>query len=472
MSGRERTAAAGALAGNAESEARLRALADNLPHAMVYQIAADADGARRRFTFVGGSCERLNGVPADAVLADADQLYRLIAPEDRERLAAAEAAAFEARTGFDLEVGFVLPDGRRRWCRLSSAPRTLADGSMLWDGVQLDITESRRAAEQLATERERLALVVEATGLGLWDFDPATGSLAWDERVRAVYGVASDAPVTYETYRSYVHPEDRDAVGAVYAAAMEGGGAGFRTEHRTLGPDGVVRWILGCGRILRDARGRPVRVIGSTLDITERKQFEERLQLLVHELNHRVKNSMAVVQAIVRRTLRTSATAEAADERLTARLMALARAHDLLTDENWAGAALDEVVARALTALGVEPHRFAAAGPPLRLRPNAAVTLALVMHELGTNAVKYGALSGDAGRVEVAWDCDEGRDRMRLSWRERGGPAVEPPKQRGVGGQRLERGRAPEVGGAVRVTYAPEGLACVIEGPLSRLRPG
>jgi PAS domain S-box-containing protein len=447
---------------DAESQARLRALADNLPHAMVYQIEAAADGRTRRFSFVGASCLRLNGVMPEAVMADARVLYDQIAPEDRSRLAAAEEAAIRNEGPFDIEVGFVHPDGARRWYRLSSAPRPQPDGSVLWDGIQLDVTESRVARDALATEQERLGLVVEATGLGLWDYDVTAGALVWDDRVRALHGMPPGAPVDYERYVAGLHPEDRNAVIGAYADALASGASGYQVEHRTVGEDGAVRWVLGCARILRDPAGTPVRVIGSLLDLTERKRAEEHLQLMVHELNHRVKNSLAVVQAIARRTLHAGGVSAEISESLGSRLLALAQAHDLLTAESWAGADLAAVAARTLDAFGVH-RRVRAEGPPVRLQPSAAVTLSLVFHELAVNAIKYGALSRDSGRVEIGWSL-EPPGQLRLEWRERGGPPVRKPNRLGFGAQLIERGAAAELGGRATLEYHPDGLICVLVG--------
>jgi PAS domain S-box-containing protein len=454
-----------------ESEARLRALADNLPHAMIYQMAASADGVRRRFTFVGQSCARLNGVPAEAVLQDPRRLYELVAPEHRQAMAAAEQAALAQVRPFDLEVAFIRPDGERRWSRISSAPRILADGSTLWDGIQLDITDSRRSQEALATEQNRLALVVEATGLGLWDYDIATGHLHWDEAMKAIFGLPADAEVDYAAYLAGLHPEDRERVTATFNDAIQAGATGYQTEHRIVTRGGEVRWVIGCARIIRTPDGEALQLIGSAQDITERKLAEERLQLMVHELNHRVKNSMAVVQAITARTLRDDAAPEAARRNLTSRLLALARAHDLLTAESWAGADLATVATRSLTALAADHARVSITGPRVRLRPPAAVTFALVFHELATNAVKYGALSNETGCVSLAWSLQDDGRRLHLTWTETGGPPVVPPSRRGFGVQLIERGLAAEGGGEVRLNYRPEGLVCSIEGLMERLGP-
>lgn len=240
-------------------------------------------------------------------------------------------------------------------------------------------------------------------------------------------------------------------------------------EHRTLGSDGASRWVLGCARIIRDAEGRPLKLMGSTLDITDRKRGEEHLRLMVNELNHRVKNSLAVVQAVSARTLRSGRTLEEAATSLSSRLMALARAHDILTAESWDGAELADLAARSLAAIGAEGPRLQLTGPKLRLEPAAALTFALAFHELGTNALKYGSLSADGGRVSIVWSLDAAADRFTLQWTESGGPRVDTPSHRGFGSQLIEKGLAAEAEGKVGLDFGPEGLACRLEGRLSRL---
>lgn len=322
------------------------------------------------------------------------------------------------------------------------------------------------------TEQDRLALVLEATGLGLWEFDMLTGDLQWDDRMRAAFGLPPGTPVDYATYVGGLHPEDRDHVIATYRGAVAAGADGYRTEHRTLAPDGTVRWVLGCARIIRNGDGDPIRLIGSAEDITERKLAEERLQLMVHELNHRVKNSMAVVQAVAARTLRDDVQPADARKNLTSRLLALARAHDLLTAERWAGADLATVASRSLAAVVADTGRVAVEGPRVRLRPPAAVTFALVFHELATNALKYGALSNDEGVVSLVWSLSDDGAVLNLTWRETGGPHVAAPSRRGFGSHLIERGLSAEAGGKVRLDYGSGGLTCTIDGLMERLGPG
>ena len=211
-----------------------------------------------------------------------------------------------------------------------------------------------------------------------------------------------------------------------------------------------------------------VRTLGEQVGrVLERRRTEEHLRLLVNELNHRVKNSLAVVQSIAAQTLRGE-DMEGARRAFENRLSALAAAHDLLTSQNWQSASLREVIEKAGIGCGASPDRLTVAGPELRVQPRTAVSLAMAVHELCTNAVKYGAFSNDLGRVRVEWGVDTSGDecRLRLVWREEGGPPVAPPARRGFGTRMIERALAAELGGSARIDFPPEGISCTVEAPL------
>ena len=213
-------------------------------------------------------------------------------------------------------------------------------------------------------------------------------------------------------------------------------------------------------------------MLGVSLDATDRKRAEERKALLLDELNHRVKNTLATVQSIAMQTQRNAKTPAAFGEDLTARIAALARAHDLLTQASWDGTSLGEVVGQTLALYAAGAHgdrRITAAGPPISLNPNAAVTLNMAFHELATNAAKYDALSVQGGRVEVEWRIDRGTEppAVEIVWSETGGPAVQRPTRRGFGSRLIERGLPGELGGGVRLEYLPEGVRCRMRLPVS-----
>jgi two-component sensor histidine kinase len=199
----------------------------------------------------------------------------------------------------------------------------------------------------------------------------------------------------------------------------------------------------------------------------ERAQAEQRQRLLINELNHRVKNTLATVQAIAFQTLKGDIPLTEARSRFEARLMALSRAHSLLTARNWEGASLARVVADATEYLAGEQGRFAIRGEEVLLAPRPALALALAFHELGTNAAKYGALSAEGGRVSISWHREGSL--LRIEWRESGGPPVAPPERRGFGSRLIERGLAADLGGRAELAFGPEGLVCTIEAGLSGL---
>lgn len=238
-------------------------------------------------------------------------------------------------------------------------------------------------------------------------------------------------------------------------------------EQEILFEDGDTITLLVNASPLRDGGGAVTGAVATAIDITERKQAEERQRLLLEELNHRVKNTLASVQAIALQTLRSSPPEQFAGL-FQSRLEALAQAHDLLTRRHWTGARLDEVADLALKPYGAD--RVAITGPSVSLAPGVAVSLHLAFHELATNAAKYGALSVAGGRVLLDWRLGEG-GKLLLAWREEGGPPVRPPVRRGFGTRLIERGLAHDLDGEVKLDFAPGGVRCALHIPFSnRLR--
>jgi PAS domain S-box-containing protein len=217
-----------------------------------------------------------------------------------------------------------------------------------------------------------------------------------------------------------------------------------------------------------------VRTLGEQVGrVLERRRTEEHLRLLVNELNHRVKNTLAVVQSIAAQTLRGEGVAGARGA-FDDRLSALAAAHDLLTSQNWQSASLREVIEKAGLGCGASPDRLTVAGPEVRVQPKTAISVAMAVHELCTNAVKYGAFANDGGRVNVEWavDVSSGESRLRLVWQEEGGPPVAPPTRRGFGTRMIERALAAELGGSARIDFRGEGIICTVEAPLPAAEAG
>jgi PAS domain S-box-containing protein len=240
-------------------------------------------------------------------------------------------------------------------------------------------------------------------------------------------------------------------------------GDSFRFEHG-LASRGRVFDVYACR--LDDGTRRRVAVVFN--DITERKRHEQHQRLLLNELNHRVKNTLVTVQSMAMQSFRPGVDPERARQQFEGRLMALSRAHDILTRENWGGAPLAGIVQDAIAPYRDQRQdRLHADGPPVWLPPRHALAFAMVLHELGTNAVKYGALSNHNGRVDIGWTTASGV--LCLRWVESGGPPVAPPQRRGFGSRLIERGLRHEIGGRVDLDFAAEGVACTIDVPLGGL---
>jgi len=216
-----------------------------------------------------------------------------------------------------------------------------------------------------------------------------------------------------------------------------------------------------------DARGEIEAIAGTTRDITDLKRSEEHLKLLVNELNHRVKNTLATVQSLARQTFRGDTADRRARDAFEERLLALSNAHTVLTHTNWEGANLRDIARQALAPFGAtagQPGRFHLAGEDLALTPQAALALAMAMHELASNAVKYGALSNETGRIHLVWRC--AGHHLHVVWTEQGGPPVREPDHKGFGSRLLERGLTSELRGDVRLDYPAEGVVCTMEFPM------
>jgi PAS domain S-box-containing protein len=242
-----------------------------------------------------------------------------------------------------------------------------------------------------------------------------------------------------------------------------GSGEAFRFEHGLVA-HGRVFDVYAC-RLDDDVQAR-VAVLFS--DITERKQHEQHQRLLLNELNHRVKNTLVTVQSMAMQSFRPGVEPALARERFEGRLMALSRAHDILTRESWGGAPLADIVRDALAPYRDLHHdRLRTDGPPLWLQPRHALAFAMVLHELCTNAIKYGALSTPQGQVQIDWGATEGM--LWLRWVESGGPRVLPPIRRGFGSRLIEQGLRHEIGGSVAFDFAPGGLTCTIKVSLAEL---
>ncbi len=449
-----------------ESEARLRMIADNIPSGMVYQVIREPDGSLR-FTYVSQAVERLHGVTAEEVLADPAVLDRQVLASFRSELERIRLEADARQSELSVEIPMRVASGEVRWFHRSSAPRRLPYGHSVWDGVEIDITERKRVEETLREREAELREVLSAAALAIFDVDHATGRVRSSPRLNEIYGYPAERALTLADLRARYHPEDLEQIFGLFTGAADPAVRHFEMEFRLLLPDGSVRWVGGRGEYLRDEAGRAVRSRGVVLDVTERKRWEERQQLLIHELNHRVKNTLATVQSIAAQSLRNAATAEQARGDIEGRLIALSRAHDVLTREGWEGASLREIVMQATEPFrGRAQGRFRIEGADMRLSPHHALALSMALQELATNAVKYGALSNETGKIVIRWAVN-GSPRLSLVWTESGGPPVAAPGRRGFGSRLIERSLASDLGGRADLQFHAGGVVCTIEAPLS-----
>ena len=334
-----------------------------------------------------------------------------------------------------------------------SIERMRADGARR--GVEAELRESE----------ERFRLMSEHAPVMIWMSDAQGGCLHLNRMLREFWGVDEDELATF-SWQSTMHPEDAAHIGAQIMGAMERRMSVTIVGRYNSALDDDYHTLETHARPRFSASGEFLGMIGVNIDISERQRADAQRELLLAELNHRVKNTLAVVQSLAHQTFRNVEAPEA-KAAFEGRLLALASAHNLLTQSNWESAAMADVAADTLQAEGVNRDRVVLSGPRVLLAPRAALAIAMALHELGTNALKYGALSNDAGRVRLTWSVTGEAPRMlRIDWREEGGPAVAPPSRRGFGSVLLERSLAHDLDGKVTTDFHKDGLVCVIEAPL------
>ena len=260
--------------------------------------------------------------------------------------------------------------------------------------------------------------------------------------------------------------ESRPDVEHALRRALAGEASAFRALCPTA--KGDPRWWDTTVSPIFDEQRRVMRVLATSRDVTGEKRSEAHRQLLVNELNHRVKNTLATIQSIASQSLRNAGVDLAVRGAFEGRLMAIAATHNVLTDENWSAASLRQIIDGSVTPYRANPGQLTISGDDLRVSPKPAVVMALAFHELAINALKYGALSVAGGHVDIHWSV-EGGDRLEIDWTELGGPAVRPPERRGFGSRIVELALPGELGGQVDVDFRAEGLHCRISSPLSAL---
>lgn len=440
-----------------ESEERFRALVSATSDA-VYRMSADwAEMLELRG----------RGFLTDLVGPTRQWQEAYILPEDRSHVQERIDEAIRTRTVFEMEHRVQRADGTPGWTLSRAVPLLDVGGEIReWFGAASDVTERRRNEEDLREARDLLAMATEASRVGWGTWDLRSGKVAWDARGQEIIGLGSGT--ADHDWLERVVPDDRPALEAHLTESMREGQP-FDMEFRVAHADGKVFRVHATGIFERDAERRPLRGTALVSDVTELRNWQDAQRLLIGELNHRVKNMLTVVQSVAYQTHRASSSVPEFYASFEKRLQALSGAHALLTRSNWSGATLRTLVESMLNSFGLdEAPPVTMEGPEITLSPNATICFAMALHELATNAVKYGALSVPDGNVSLGWHVDKngGGKRLVLQWVENGGPPVSPPTRTGFGTRMLTQGVAHELHGDVALDYRSEGVVCTMEMPM------
>lgn|GEM_PF-1925241 len=386
-----------------------------------------------------------------------------------------DAEAFQellsgARDVYETEKRYIRKDGSIVWVQLTaSVERTDTGEPEHGISVIQDISDRKRAEEQLRRNQERLRTAQLAGGVGLFEWDITTGVIRWTPELEALYGMKpGEFAGDYEAWKAAVHPEDLPAAEEAVRNALAS--EEFKSEWRPSSPDASGRWLAARGWVERDEHGVPIRLVGMNVDITERRQHEEQMRLVMGELNHRVKNTLAVIQSIAQQTIRRADSLDSFAARFFPRLQSMARAHSLLTSADWNGADLHDILASELEPRVDAATRLSLQGPHVRLTPSAALAAHMIVHELATNAAKHGALARRRGRIDVAWALSPALTGDRdpivdIKWAEHGA-RWEPHGVNGFGSQLISKLLEYELHGAIETLPERHGLVHHIRFPL------
>ncbi|HEX4159865.1 MAG TPA: HWE histidine kinase domain-containing protein [Rhizomicrobium sp.] len=368
------------------------------------------------------------------------------------------------------------PDGKRWIASITIQPLYDEHGRLIGAiNCFQDITREYEQREVLLSRQKSFDLAMTASKMGTWRYTMADNICLYDENAQRLYGL-TEARFLHDAdgAKQKFHPDDMELMWSRVAKACDPDGDGvYDVEYRVKQLDGSWRWLSAWGHVEFEGEGetrKPVAITGASRDISEIVQATEAQKLLINELNHRVKNMLATVQSVAMQTQRS--TPHAFGERFEARLMALSRAHDLLTQRQWAGVGLRELLREAVSPfISDGESAIYMDGPDHTLSARAALALAMVIHELATNAAKYGALSLPPGRIELGWCVARSSDAdwLSLQWIEKDGPPVEEPSQRGFGSRLIERSISKDLGGKAEMRFMPCGLQCVLAFPLEAI---
>jgi two-component sensor histidine kinase len=343
--------------------------------------------------------------------------------------------------------------------------------------LEFKTQELFEANQQLQNGQALYQSALAAGRMGTWETDLVAKTRLWTPEGMALFGISlpggrGHAGGVQDEYWSALHPDDRYLMRKFHELADSQDS--FTSEYRVVWPDGTILWLRGHGRVVaRTPNGKAHRLVSIVTDVTERKAAEDHAQFLMHELSHRSKNLLAVIQSISRRTARTTTTMEEFESRFGRRLQGLAASHDVLVRNSWQGAPLADLLRQQLMPfVDIQSTRVELTGPDIVVTAEATQAIGLAIHELATNATKYGALSVPAGKVKINWSFDSeslASHDLLLKWVEQGGPRVVQPSHNGFGhlviGEMIER----SLNAKVALEFVTQGLEWSVCIPATNL---
>jgi PAS domain S-box-containing protein len=457
-----------------DSEARLRQFGEASSDVLWIR-----DAETLQWEWLSPGFETVYGMPVDrAVIGDTLHSWTDLIVEDDRRHALASIERVRAGEQITFEFRIRRPDGGLRWLRDTAFPIYGPNGRIARiGGIGQDVTGIKQAQERLEESEERLRHAVEVGRQGLWDWNFTTGDLHWSDTHYRLEGYEVGAIVpSYERWLACIHPDDRATTEATLVRAMAQH-TDFIHEFRVVHPDGSVHWLDARGRFFYDNHGQPLRMVGAVIETTDRREWSERQNVLVAELQHRTRNLIALVRSTAEKTARGSSGLADFRTRFRDRLEALARVQGLLSRLNDVDrVTFDDLIRTELSAMTDTLDRVTLEGPAdIRLRSSTVQTLAMALHELATNAVKYGALGQPEARLAVTWTLEptgaDGRPWLHVEWRETGvemRDAPSPSRGSGQGRELIERALPYQLGAKTAYTLGPQGVYCAISIPVSR----
>jgi PAS domain S-box-containing protein len=419
----------------------------------------------------------IHGLPEGTAKIARREWLAGVHPQDVERVELPRSEAFrEQRNEYSAEFRIIRPGGEVRWVEIRCFITYDGDGHpKRVVGVSTDVTDRKQAELRLAERNAQFGLAQKATRVGTYTYDNIARTMQLTEASAAILGLPQGTTeITADDWRLRVHPDDMQRLAAERRHAFKERQPELVGELRIIRPTGEVRWIEARALITYGADGSPCSMIGVYIDVTERKRAEEGRKFLNAELDHRVKNTLATVTAVISHTRQGSRSVAEFAAALEGRIRSMAATHELLSARRWSGISLAKLIRRELAPYA-NNNNNKISGPDVALRPEAAQAMAMVIHELTTNAAKHGALSTKKGRVSIRWDRRlNGRPRpdLALEWQEIGGPPASAPATSGYGTSTICDLIPYEFGGTVDLVFAPEGVRCRLKLPAEWLSDG